>query len=258
MELKEFLIPIKGQHSIGEAVFTLFLAQPILRPERYSSFKELKDKFHQFNNTVNIGIELNQNQKNLTLKGSEKSINGFRFNSFLEGKLDWILIGNNNTATINIHALNYDRWQGFKEKILEYIRLIEQYDKSLFVRGVGLTYIDRFTLTDKQLLKCETIFNQNNKYIPSLIFDNDSMWNTNVNISRNNIIENINVLIKENNQDIDLNVIHNVAFNLDTELTLEDFCSSQIENLSDRLHVYNKEFLKNIFKEEVQKIINLL
>jgi hypothetical protein len=84
------------------------------------------------------------------------------------------------------------------------------------------------------------------------------MWNTNINISRNNIIENINVLLKENNQDIDLNVIHNVAFNLDTELTLEDFCSSQIENLSDRLHVYNKEFLKNIFKEEVQKIINLV
>lgn len=258
MELKEYLIPIKkGQHSIGEAVFTLFLAQPILKPERYSSFSDLKEKFHQFNTTVNIGIELNQKQKNFTLKGSEKSVNGFRFNSFSDGKLDWVLIGNNNTSTINIHALNYNRWAGFKEKILEYIKLIEKYDKGLFVRGIGLTYIDRFIFIDKENLKSEKIFNKDNKYIPHIIFEDNGLWNTNINISKNNVIENVNVLIKEENEEIDINVIHNVAYNLETEISLEEFYQTKIKKLSDELHVYNKEFLKDIFNKEVQDIIHL-
>lgn len=68
-DFKTAIRPVSGNHSIKEVVITLFLSNPIMKPERYESLikNEFRDKFHKFEKV---------NQVQFQFKGKDFSLKG--------------------------------------------------------------------------------------------------------------------------------------------------------------------------------------
>ena len=60
MSISEKIQPIKKSHSIREAVISVFLQNPIIKPERFQSLidGEFKDIFQQFDPLSQVKVQI--------------------------------------------------------------------------------------------------------------------------------------------------------------------------------------------------------
>jgi len=267
--IKDKLIPFSKDHSISEVIFTLFLVQPLILPERYGKILEtegntLSNYFQEFKKIVSQEFGFMFNQENTPVIDSKNNskIVGFEFRKFSEGKLKKVFrLNNEPNPMLVIHDLEYTRWADFYTDIDLIFNGVNDFDQNIFVRGIGISYIDQFTWNDNVYPEIKSIFKEN-KYLPNLVFEarNNLNFSTNHNrevekcIYAENISVNINQ-VSENSFNISL--IHNAVENIEL-ISLNDLLKGPLfKDLSTKIHNLNKDLLKDILKEDVLDIIHL-
>ncbi len=268
------LIPFKKEHSISEAVFSFFLPNKILDPHRFETllkpgepFAELFQSFKVLEG-FQIGMNLQpQNVGEVKTDFKKTGDDGFQFESYREGALDWLVrYGPNQRGPValSFHSLNYPGWQDFYDKVFKFISGIVQIDNSIYAQAYSLNYIDQFDWIGDSFPPNEQIFNSNSKYIPQLIFEIDKEWNystTNIRkVGAQNITENINIGVEfVVNNKYNLYIIHHVASMFEEIKNLREMCEGRedLKKSANSMHDLNKIFLKDLLTTEVLTKINI-
>ncbi len=274
MSLQEYLKPANAEHSIVEAVLSVFFVNPIIAPVRFQDLlKEGKPFYNQFQNfrvkksqriTANFA---NQNLGVDALNVEQSEDVGFLMEEFNAGNLEWAVQYETHTRNnvLSIHSLNYTRWDAFIQKCRQILKTIAAFEKGIYVHMIGLTYKDEFNWTGKDNLSLTSFFNDENDYIPKVVLNASVNWNYNCTYQSKAVhdfktFENLNCFsqkISPNNQIISLS--HNTAFSL-REIQFpfdEENIDNKIINNSSQIHELNKSFLRNVLKEDVLKLIGL-
>jgi uncharacterized protein (TIGR04255 family) len=256
-----YLKPISNEHSIKEAVFCLFLNSSIPNPSRFKTLlnSELRE-FQNFQPTSRYDFKMDLSTKGSNIKTIPDV--GFEISHSENGDKIFVIRGQNEDIRnyFSFHILKYEEWKNFRNKILNYIKVLANFQPGLQIVAFSLLYIDEFDW-EPESLKLETVFNSNSRILPR-----DFLTSQNSNLST--------TLQKESNsfeyQDrIDLNVStinrkivisNNLIKNLDKEIDLIEFTDenkSIIEQINF-FHKFNKENLKDLLSEDVTKLIGLI
>jgi uncharacterized protein (TIGR04255 family) len=263
--------PVNSNHSIKEAVIGLFLANPIVKPERFKELieNEFKDIFQQFEPIIQLQFELkaqNRTMSRLNIERKEMMDNvGFKFTSFEKGAQTKILQGQNDNANqrtfISYHTLNYTRWEIFFNDFLKIITSISNFSNDIFLTAFSLHYVDEFLWLDNNSIDLNLVFNKEANSIPRDFF-NASVKNYSIvterekgenkkYIDRLEII--VNNLIKPS-----ITISNNITQTFTEVVSLKELLpTSEFKNTLDEAHQHNKDFLKNLLTEEVQDMIHI-
>lgn len=273
MEEIKNLIPFTKNHSLSEAIFTIFLAEPIIKPEKFEELiltGNFKNTFHEFKRGIKHDLNFTFSEKNTTYQLNNSEITGFTFEKFELDKLEWAIIGQNEPYPhIAIHCLNYIRWANFIESTIPLLKTLGSFDsKGLKVKAFGLNNIDQFNWVGTKFPRIKRIFNENSEYLPKKFFEaqGDFNFTLNQNISTSSdktslkYVERLDVFAKSIAEgNINLGIIHNVIRELD-ELTdllelIED--NNMFLQPINWAHQQNKTVLKELLTEPVKNLIKL-
>jgi len=265
MSLEMTISPINKDHSIKEAVISLFLASPIIKPERFQQLIEndFKDKFQEFENVNQLEFQF-QN-----IVGSPPTLNqqvlpnaGFRFLAFEKGINVKVLQGINEKARsfVSYHSLNYTRWKQFYEDYSNVISTISKFHPEFFVTAFSLHYIDQFLWLSEKEIDLDNIFNKDVNYIPNEFF-NSSVNNysiiTEKDLDGYSHIDRLEINIERKVRPM-ITVSHNVTRPLNDVIQLKDLLvEDKFSKILNACHLHNKEVLFEILTPEVKDIINL-
>jgi uncharacterized protein (TIGR04255 family) len=279
MSIKDLLLPYKiGQekasnHSISEAVFVVYLANEIINPERYKKLLKdsngfFKDLFDEYKDVYSHGIPINVENGEPNIDGEiENVVTGFSFKKFLAGKPEWIINANNRpNPHIAIHCLNYKRWIPFVEFIDGIINALSPFDSGIFIKAIGLNYVDQFNWIGGSNIDFRLIFNEESAYVPSIVYSRGDDWGFTINV--NTEINELDKMVhicklyskRISKQNLNIGIIHNNVYEYNKPIRITEL----IENKSlldyeplNGLHIANKDFLKELLTKEVLDIINL-
>jgi uncharacterized protein (TIGR04255 family) len=267
MSITASLKPINPKHSIKEAVISIFLAQPVIKPERFLGLLEsdFKDKFQKGEILSHAQYKFSTNTKNRIPEFEPSSIDknaGFRFTSFINGKQAYVLQGLNevNRQFISFHTFQYERWQGFFEEFQNCIETLSNFQSGIFVAAYSIHYIDEFKWESNNEIPTREIFQVESEILPKAFFDS---YDTNFTINRtlNSIVfpmfERLEIKV-ENNSNSPIVISHNITYTLSDFRELKDIVVSR--DLYDKLqimHEENKNTLSRLLAEDVQRLINL-
>ncbi len=273
MPLATNLIASREKHSITEAILSIFLLQPLIKPSR---FKELLTEGHPLNNrfqhfqiqqSLNFSAEIGVNRElKPDLRSTTPQDMGFIMNAFKNGTPEYILTYQTNgpAHVISIHAMQYESWNLFIKDVSIFLNALAQFQQNIFFHTIGLTYIDQFNWLGEDELEMKMIFNENSSYLPPQILENKGEWNYTfghtMNIPDKLLFEHINLGISTvaNNNSL-LTLSHNVARGfIENEKELnEKTITDDIIGEAEYLHTLNKLFLKSCLKEEILLMIGL-
>ncbi len=272
----EKLIPSKTKHSVSEVIFTLILANPIVNTKDFNDLLKdgsaLHGKFQNFKNnpSINVKFKVEANSSDLQPQISQNGDDMFSIEAFKDGKLSWLiryLSSNINPSLMNalsIHNLDYENWHDFFEENFAYMKAIGNVEQGIFVNSYGLTYIDQFNWTEAKLPTMQSIFNDESKYLPKLLFETEGVWSFTATHTRkvdeNMVNEYTNVgitQIAENNFNIYL--LHQSSSNFITPQKLKELCvdKDNLKKITTKMHNLNKEFLLQTLTDEICDKINL-
>lgn len=267
--VKDKLIPYTESHSISEVIFSLFLVQPLIKPERFEKIFQaenntLQNYFQEFKPIISqeFGFTFN-NENSPTVDPRANKIVGFEFRKFAEGKLKKVFnLNNEPNPILAIHDLEYSRWAVFYPEIDKIINGFKNFDSNMYIRGIGISYVDQFTWNDKNYPDIKSIF-KSNKYLPEIIFESKNNLNFSTNHTRvvedclysENINVNINRITKGS---FNISIIHNAIENIIDFKSLDDlFKDNFLKECSTKVHNLNKDLLKTILQDDVLSLINL-
>ncbi len=264
-ELKEVLKPVSGKHSIKEAVITLFLATPIIKPERFEvlikeQFKETFQKFESFGQ-VQIQFKGKEGGKVETTAPVTQENVGFKFQRFEDGKTVVALQGINDLLRnfISYHSLNYSKWTSFRTDFKTVIGIISNFHPNLFVNAFSLHYIDEFIWDSKTEIETVKIFNEESTLLPKEFFGcrlNNYQFTT-IKNNKFEYFDRLEIKVEETAKKI-ITISHNVIQNLNDNFALDELIkNADFEEMLDIAHTHNKKTLVNILTKEVCDLIDI-
>lgn len=266
----DFLVPCRKDHAVKEAVLTVFIDAPI---SDVKSFKELEkhgvlDYFKRFE-------IINQNHFNITLKDNipnvdSKKVNesGFKFINYIDGKPSKVFQGVNepNRYYFSFHDLTYKRWNEFKDLFETCINLLGKHMGKFHVKAYSLHVIDEFIWNDKSVIPYSFIFRDGNKVVPVLFNESggiDFLISRNIAneepTDSNEAVERIQIngIVNDKILGSKLVVSHNYTeiMNDATEASILIQSDKFAKKITDA-HIRNKQLIRELFNDEVLKIIN--
>lgn len=258
--------PINENHSIKEAVITLFLSTSIVKPQRFESLiaNELKSEFQKFENVNQVQFRIQGNDGG-TMENSGPEIfenMGFRFQKFEEGKIVRALQGINESlrSFISYHNLDYSRWNMFYEEFKKYMNVIHVFHPNLFISAISLHYIDEFIWESKDPIVNSEIFNSQSSILPKDFFVTQLKNFQFVTVQKEdfNHFDRLEIRVDEGPKP-HIVISHNVAFELSEPNELGSlFVGDDFENKMKKAHSVNKKVLKNILNSNTCELINLV
>lgn len=265
MAIKEFLTPIHEKHSIKEAVITLFLAAPIIKPERFESLikSEFKDFFQKFENISQVQVNFRVQGKTGVEAGEHKIRDnaGFKFSGFEGGKLVKALQGINDLQRqfISFHTLDYIRWANFYKDFSFTIKEVAKFHPNLFIQAFSLHYIDEFKWISEQNFIPEIIFNIDSPLLPKDVFSSRMVNYSFTTIKKNDPEYFDRIEIKIEKRDINyINISQNILQNLKDNVDLSELVTEKtLEEILTDAHNHNKATLTSVLNPEVCERINL-
>ncbi len=266
MQINNQIKPYNPNHSIKEAVISVFLSNPIIKPLRFKSLIEtdFKDKFQQFEPLKQIKFKFlgeisnsNRPEQHITEEA------GFRFSHFENGIKKTVLQGLNedHRQFISFHSFEYTSWKDFLNNFKFAITSLSNFQSDLFVTAISLHYIDEFNWIDSSNpIDSRVIFNQTSKIIPLIFYNSiNSQFNLITEHIENNkkYFNRIEISTESNFSQI-IQISHNISQALDDVITLKDLISLEIlEEILSTAHSKNKELLQDILTPEIKELINL-
>ncbi|MDI9365649.1 MAG: hypothetical protein QM541_11910 [Flavobacterium sp.] len=269
------LIPAKKNHSISEAIFSLFLVNPIIASKRFRELlmdgQPLSKNFQRFKENKSVALSfsiksskegnLHSELHNLEPKETE---DGFVMEAFSEGKLAWFIRYDPLMPVLSIHSFMYSNWNEFYESVFTYLKAISDFDNSIYVSGYALNYVDDFDWIDSLLPNMETIFNKGGRYLPPLIFEAREGWSFSANQVRNLentlVLEHTNVSINSTTgSSHKITLSHHAASDFTEYKSLTTLCleKTELKTFANKIHNLNKEFLKETLTQAICSKIGL-
>lgn len=267
MSLKNKIQPINGNHSIREAVISLFLANPILKPSRFRQLLEgsYGDVFQEFELMTQLEVQIQKHNdgKNAPVFRHDPEA-GFKFSNFDKGKPSRVLQGVNEYGRtfVSYHNLNYERWKPFYEDYKSQIVDLSSVQSDLFINAFSLHYIDELLWIDSDSeIDLELILKKDHKKIPLDLFQSS---NPIFNLTAEKVInevtyyDRLEIQVRSNIQPTVV-ISHNVTEALQDEVQLSDlFGTTSFENKLEDMHNYNKNLLGDILTDPIQRLIGLI
>jgi uncharacterized protein (TIGR04255 family) len=265
MSLSELIVPCNKDHSIKEAVITLFLANPIIKPERFKKLieNEFKDKFQQFQTVSNIEIQFQNKPDSIgNLAQQVLSDIGFKFLGFANGGPSKVLqaINEKQRNFISFHYLQYSRWANFYDDFIETIKIISNQHPDLFVTAVSLHYLDEFFWRGPLPIDLKQVFNEAGDYLPKEFFKSQI---SNYTIVTNKEIDDVKYF---NRLEININdsirpgisISHNISQTYNDVVDLGELLKKpEFGSTLEKEHIHNKTILKDILQPLIVQAINL-
>ncbi len=275
MLLAENLIPSRRIHSISEAVISLFLVQPIVKPSRFkellSKDERFKSRFQHFRLSQRLKLSAkfksgNEGIKETDFSSAEPEDNGFLFESFKDGELEYILKCDNTESTyvLSIHSFQYHRWATFIADISVFLECISNFQSNIFIKSIGLSYVDQFNWVGGNSFPMQSVFKAGNEYLPKNIMNSIGEWTYSSGLKgladHKNMIEQVNLdLRSQAKNNFLLTLSHSCGKDFSSDIV--EISKSSIENFivpeSSKMHEFNKKFLRSSLDNDVLKIIGI-
>jgi len=265
IDLKKILLPVSGKHSIKEAVITLFLTNPIIKPERFEELikKDFKERFQKFEKVNQVQFKV-KGKEGGALESNPPLIQenvGFKFQRYEEGKIVAALQGVNELLRnfISYHTLNYTDWDLFLPDFKSVLTTVSDFHPNLFVNAFSLHYIDEFMWDDETEIETKMIFNENSTLLPKEFFScslNNYQFTT---VKKNEFeyFDRLEIKVDDRPQKY-ITISHNVISNFNDNIALNELLkSSQLNEMLNHAHLLNKKTLVNILAKDVCDIIKI-
>lgn len=257
------LKPISKIHSIKEAVITLFLTNPIIKPERFEELinTEFNQQFQKFEKIDRVQMQFSTGRtESFSNQKPQSETIGFRFIQFQNGKTSTVLqnINEEERNIISYHTLNYKNWSTFFSSFLNTMSIINQFHTNLFITSYSLHYIDEF-IWDGDARDANIIFNPDSSLLPKEFFNSviQHYLFTSLKFDQANCFDRFEIKVTPKQKNY-INISHHIIQRINDEKQLDELISSKhMEEILTFAHDHNKNFLKSILKKEVCKLINL-
>lgn len=265
----EKLVPFSGNHSIKEAVISIFLLNDIIKPERFQKLiqdKSFQENFKKFEPLENFQLQIKNVSGASSINYNTLKNTGFRFSGFDNtGKTVKVFQGNNeeNRRFMSYHDLNYSNWKNFNDDYLKIINLlISDFNEPFLIESFSLHYIDVFNWNAEiNEFPKEEIFNKNGRILPLKFFE--SKFNTTFLLTIEQVIEDVSffdrIQIKIENKILpEITISHNISHKLINEEELSSLINKpKFYNTLSLAHNNNKKVLSEILTRQVQDLIKL-
>ncbi|WP_028296293.1 TIGR04255 family protein [Olivibacter sitiensis] len=265
MSLRDKIRPINGKHSIREAVISLFLANPILKPSRFEKLiqAEYAHVFQKFGVVSQLQVQFQRNDDGRDATNiTNQAEAGFKFSAFESGKPKRVLQGINEAGRtfVSYHELGYERWALFYSDYKDQVRALGNIQADIFINAFSLHYIDEFLWIDKEGGIDLSLFFKKNQKLPLDFFDSINPIFSLVAEKEINGVVYYDRLEIQVRSDIQPSVVisHNVTEALQKEVQLSDLFRTDFESKLADMHEYNKKLLKDLLTEEIQQLIELV
>jgi uncharacterized protein (TIGR04255 family) len=266
MDLKSKIRPINTDHSIKEAVLSVFIANQIIKPERFQALlnRELKADYQQFNVVSNLKFTIKQDKSKVIPSSNSENI-GFRFVAFKNGKVDRIFqaINEDNRTAISFNCLSYTRWANFYPEFKKLIHDLASFQPGYFANAVSLHYVDQFEWLDESSpIDPSVLFKPDSEYLSSEFFRSSKTQFIIVtekafeSSMADKVYDRIEIIVAANEKPI-VTISHNVTVPLIDLIELASLSEPNNEKLFANVHKRNKEFLRNILNTEVCSMIKI-
>lgn len=264
-DLKTVLKPVSEKHSVKEAVITLFLANPIIKPERFEALikDKFKDKFQKFEKLNQVQFQFKGNDGG-SVESTAPSILenvGFKFQRFEEGKTVTALQGVNELLRnfISYHSLDYSDWDLFLPDFKSVMIEVANFHPELFVNAFSLHYIDEFLWDSEEEILPNHIFNENSILLPKEFFScrlNNYQLTTFKN-DKFEYFDRLEIQVDEGPKKF-ITISHNVIHSLNENIALNKLVeSAELKDMLDHAHLLNKKTLVSILSKEVCDLIKI-
>lgn len=261
-----FLRLASDDHSIKEAVISLFFASPIVKPSRFRSLlEELNDDFNAFEIARGFRVELRGNTETseVVSEAHQEEEKGFRLIQKEEGQVIRVLQGQNedNRVALSFHNFRYKRWDDFLETFLRIATALAPKLENMVVIGFSLNYIDEVEWIASEPLKLDHIFKRNTVYLPENFFLNP---NSELILTVEDVVSDFkhfdrlqisSVTIPKSTVTIGHNIIHPLINTQDLSTLLEE--DTSFKSFLQIAHEHNKSVLASILEDSVQLKIGL-
>ncbi len=266
--VESFLKPFSSNHSIREAVISVFLATPIIKPERFQKLIQegFVQDFQLYENVNSVEIELKALTEGAYEQKSQNLGNvGFKFIGFNEGKVSRIIQGVNEKSRtfISYHSFVYKRWDDFLDEYLRFMKILSSVQNDLFINAVSIHYVDQFKWISNSPINLAVVFNDKAKYMSKAFLESTGPTNFIFTTQKNDdnfvYIDRLEIKI-DDKKSRDITISHNITKQLDDFKNLDSLLQGNSEyfmNILAELHKYNKLILSDILNSEVKRLINL-
>ena len=266
MDFKAKLKPLNEEHSIKEAVISLFLPNKLIKPEQYRDLikNNFRDDFQQFQPVNQVKFEIKQGHKQSIIQTNHNTTIGFRFIGFSDnGNPVKVFQGINeeNRQFISFHSLNYTRWSEFKKEFFHVLEIFSKESKGIYFEAFSLNYIDIFSWEDEpDNFKSEYLFQQKSNILPEVFLNsgfNRSFLVTTENIEDSLLFNDRIEIIAKSEVSPEIILNHNSIHKLEDTIEISEISTNndflkRIEIAHDR----NKKFLKDVLSEHALSLIN--
>jgi uncharacterized protein (TIGR04255 family) len=255
--------PISGKHAISKVLAVLHLPQEVLTLEvlfaQLNKDSILKKEYQKRGLTSSKSIQIG----NEGVKVSKDILNGFLFEEFNENGLTKNVLKlenfSNQKAHLTFECNVYDRWDGFIQKLMKDISIINKYSP-LLVEAISLMYVDEFEWTSEENMEInlELLFQfKEDRSLAKLketynggisMFSQDQYQPT-----EGRSEERTEIYV---NKDINrVSIVHTCAVLFPH---VKQFDKAEIKQKFDVEHAKNKKVLKELLIESVQKQVGLI
>lgn len=264
MSLEQKIRPINGSHSIKEAVISVFLVNPIIKPSRFRDLIEtdFKDEYHQFRRLGQFKLHINQGRFANSPEITEDA--GFRFSAFTKGQEHKVLQSSNDPGRnyISYHRLDYVNWNEFVDNYVKSISILSKHQSDLFVSAYSLHYIDQFLWIDKDNpIDLNLLLTRESEYLPNKLFGSIT---TNYSLVTEKLIPNSGRFVERLEVNVESKITpnilisHNITRPLDEVIGLNELIENKkFHTMLNAAHNENKLLLGNILTEPIKKMISL-
>lgn len=260
----DFFKPCQEQHSIKEAVLTVFLQNPIIKP---SSFKKLleadefKQNFQEFQILKQVKVMVQSGGENKAPNIDHNTVDdkGFVFNQFKGVEKIAVLQGLNDISRrfFSFHHFRYENWGSFVSDFKAYLTALNSFQKGIYVVGYGLHYIDEFTWELSEALPVREVFNEKSSILPPVFFSSDFQQYAIVNKSNENVLDRLEIIKVESNGLTRVSISHSISELCRETIALDHLLNDNLTSVWESSHQENKNLLKQILSQTVLEKINL-
>jgi uncharacterized protein (TIGR04255 family) len=265
MNISTHLKPIAGKNAIKEAVISIFLANPIIKPEKFKDLinSEFATKFQKFDAIASLNLNIKGNPEG-HLEASAPDIQqnvGFRFMNFVQGDTSKVLQGKNeiNRSFLSFHSLQYNRWNDFLQDFFETLGSISKFQPGMFSVGMSLHYIDEFYWISEPPINISTIFKKDSDILPPDFFSSkieSFMINRLKTVKNFDYFDRIEIKI-ENEPRPTILVSHNVTQQLEPTDLADFLTNPKFREILQSAHEHNKSILNGLLQNDVCALIGL-
>lgn len=264
MNLLQYLKPYNDNHSIKEAVITVFLNNKLNNLQDFELLLNNPLKFDRFSLIKQHEIALETEKGKVSVLKAQEL--GFEFFSMEGGKYKKALRGINQDQNnlIAFHNLVYDRWTPFKEEFYRVVEPLVTIQNDLEVEAFGIYYVDDFFWRGEDNIDLTLVFKEQQDIIPKHFFQSENSFFSLITEQKKYglpFMERFDIKVDPSPKTADapsIRLMHNVTQKLPQIVSLKEFLSNDYhKQLIQKSHDYNKTMIANILTQEVQKMINL-